>query len=79
MSLLTCGRLWERVTPRSTSSRAAGLEVIEVPRVGVDHVRDTVHAYRFLEHLRASAESSLAAMVKATTYREKMSSTTYRS
>ena len=31
-SLLTWGRLWLRETPRSTSSCATGLEVMEVPR-----------------------------------------------
>src|SRR5665811_1325199 len=32
LSLLTRGREWVRVTPRSTSSAETGLEVIEVPR-----------------------------------------------
>lgn len=32
LSLETCGRLWLRATPRSTSSWATGLEVIDVPR-----------------------------------------------
>ena len=32
LSLLTCGRLWLRATPRSTSSCATGLEVMDVPR-----------------------------------------------
>src|SRR5664280_715014 len=32
LSLLTCGREWDWVTPRSASSRATGLDVIELPR-----------------------------------------------
>ncbi len=32
LSLETCGREWDWVTPRSASSSATGLEVIEEPR-----------------------------------------------
>src|ERR1700690_859377 len=32
LSLLTCGREWDWVTPRSASSSATGLEVMELPR-----------------------------------------------
>ncbi len=37
----TCGREWVRVTPRSTSSCATGLEVIDDPRSAwmIAHVR----------------------------------------
>jgi len=72
----TCGRECDRATPRSTMRWATGLEVIEVPRSawiasGMPWVPIACSSM-FL----AISLSSHAAMVQATTNREKMSSTT---
>ena len=65
LSLLTRGREWERVTPRSASSAETGLEVIEVPRsactvCGVAPLRSIASAMKSL----ASRESSTGEMIQ---------------
>ena len=75
----TCGREWDLATPRSTKSWATGLEVIEVPRSAWTASGMPCTPMACSSMLLAISPSSQPAMVQATTKREKMSSTTYRS
>ena len=64
LSLLTRGREWERVTPRSASSAETGLEVIDVPRsactvCGATPLRSIASAMKSA----ASRESSTGEMI----------------
>ena len=77
LSLLTLGREWDRVTPRSASSAETGLEVIEVPRsactvCGVAPSRWIASAMKSF----ASRESSTGETIQDGLNREKMSIST---
>src|ERR1700752_2350989 len=77
----TCGRLWDWVTPRSASSNATGLEVIEEPRMawmvsGSAPMPCLAQLWRI--STSAKAADSRVATIHPTTYREKMSKITYR-
>ena len=77
----TCGRLCDWVTPRSASSNATGLAVIEEPRSAwmVNWSRPIAclaQVWRISTSARAA--DSRVATIQPTTYREKMSKITYR-
>src|SRR5450759_1091072 len=77
LSLLTRGREWERVTPRSASRAETGLEVIEVPRSACT-VCGTVPLRAIASAMKsfASRESSTGETIHDGLNREKMSIST---
>jgi hypothetical protein len=81
LSLDTLGREWDLVTPRSVSSSATGLDVIEVPRSAwmVSWCGSTCWAVIISASGRsARLAASRAATIHPTTERLKMSKITYR-
>src|SRR6516165_10190878 len=81
LSLLTCGREWDWVMPKSASRNATGLEVIEEPRSA--WMASCPALICCLAHVSpispsASAADSAVATIQPVTYRLKMSKITYR-
>ena len=79
--MLTCGRLWDWVTPRSASSSATGLEVIEEPRsawmLSCPRVMPCFAQVAAMSFSARAADSQVAT-IQPTEYRLKMSRITYR-
>ena len=78
--MLTCGREWDWVTPRSASRNATGLEVIEEPRSAwmASCPGDALLAQVAAISFSARTADSRVATIQPVAYRLKMSKITYR-
>ena len=81
LSLLTCGREWDWMTPRSASRNATGLEVIEEPRsawmLSCPRPMPCLLQVAAISFSARAADSQVAT-IQPTAYRLKMSRITYR-